>query len=418
MKAKAEAGDAEAQYLVGQQQERAVELFPANKEKILAKAVEWYQKSADQGYAPAQEALALFYLYGDGGLTQNSQKGINLLRESGKNGNPDAHFTLGLIYEDGIKGYLGKNSTESLKWYRMAAQSEHIGAQYKLGHNFLYGKGAPSDLEEAMMWFKKAADNGNLMAMTELAVLYEDGIGVPKDRVEATRLFKVVEKAKSDNANEHLTVLRRARGYAVGDDDAPNHLEVYFSPGCGTCLDFFDRQLGVLKQNIDRGRVRVSFIDISIIQISKNPKIARALTNVSMAVDCVAHDREKGRYTSALQSFMTYLRKVSPPPKEGKYQDSNEMWQNWMGFRPPFLEAKELTLENIGPQYASSEKVDFEKCWNEQSPLYQKVQTARIERMKLRLTADSQVAPKVGMLTFVLNGRKISEEFDPAIFDD
>ena len=85
------------------------------------KAVEWYRKAAEQGYASAQSNLGICYSNGEG-VTQDYGKAV--------------------------------------EWYRKAAEQGHASAQYNLGGCFYNGQGVVQDSDQAIEWFQKAAEQG------------------------------------------------------------------------------------------------------------------------------------------------------------------------------------------------------------------------------------------------------------------
>lgn len=70
----AKAGDAEAQYYIGQIHEKGLGLDPD-----LTSAAEWYQKAAARGHAGAQTSLGYFYEVGLG-VAQDRERALNLYR--------------------------------------------------------------------------------------------------------------------------------------------------------------------------------------------------------------------------------------------------------------------------------------------------------------------------------------------------
>jgi len=75
---------------------------------------------------------------------------------------PQSQFEKGLRYAsgDGVE----QSSTESAKWYRLAADAGHVEAQKRLGFLYATGKGVGQDYAEAEKWFRKAAENGAIGA--------------------------------------------------------------------------------------------------------------------------------------------------------------------------------------------------------------------------------------------------------------
>lgn len=163
--AKARAGDAEAQYQVGNYYRRGIipGMFetPDNKE-----AARWYAKSAYGGCIDGMVAHA------------------------------------GCL----IEGYLAKNPKEAIKWYEKAAKSGNVSAYYNIGFCYDKGIGVQQNNKKAVKYYKKAAKMGSAFAANSLAICYYTGKGVIKDYPEAYRLFKMA--ADSGNPAAFANVAR------------------------------------------------------------------------------------------------------------------------------------------------------------------------------------------------------------------
>ncbi len=113
----AESNDARAQFAIGNLYFRGLGV-----ERNPQKSIEWYGKSALQGYAPAQ-------------------------------------FNLGNAYKHG-RG-VAKNDSLANEWWRKAAEQGISSAQFNLGMQYYYGRGVAVDKEAAVRWFSEAAENGH-----------------------------------------------------------------------------------------------------------------------------------------------------------------------------------------------------------------------------------------------------------------
>lgn len=133
--------------------------------KDYAKAMQWYQLAADQGYALAQSNLGVMY---------NNGQGVPRDR---------AQYKLGMAYEMG-KG-VAKNRVESMKWHLKAAEQGHADALFTIGYMYDKGEGVPENDAEAVKWYRSAAEDGDIWAQNILGVLYAKGVGVPEDFVQA-----------------------------------------------------------------------------------------------------------------------------------------------------------------------------------------------------------------------------------------
>lgn len=122
--ARAEAGEAKAQFDLAEMYAKGDGVEPSNQE-----AVKWYRFAADQGYALAQYNLGFMYERGRG-VDYNDQEAVKWYRLAAEQGLADAQFNLGSIYADG-RG-VEQNYQDAVKWYRLAAEKGHAGAQSAL----------------------------------------------------------------------------------------------------------------------------------------------------------------------------------------------------------------------------------------------------------------------------------------------
>ncbi len=123
------------------------------------------------------------------GLAQPSTRGavvspIRALHSLAEQGNIEAQFNLGLLYDQG-RG-LPKDKTAALRWYRRAAVQGDMFAHNALGDNYWEGTGVPKDDREAARWGGLAADKGFVPAQHSLGkILAGGGQGVSADRQQA-----------------------------------------------------------------------------------------------------------------------------------------------------------------------------------------------------------------------------------------
>ena len=111
----------------------------------------------------------------------------NLLKTAVK-GDVIAQFNIANAYYNGVG--VAKNFTESVKWYRIAADQGNADAQYNLGVAFYTGTGIYKDFAEAVKWFVKAAQQGETNAQCSLGQAYFNGDGVDQDYVAAVKWYQ------------------------------------------------------------------------------------------------------------------------------------------------------------------------------------------------------------------------------------
>ena len=161
-----------------------------------AKAKEWYEKSAAQGYALARFNLGNMYAHGTG-VEQDYAKAIDYYEQAAAQGLADAQVNLGYMYYSG-QG-VAQDYTKAIYYCEQAAAQNTAEAQSNLGVMYYNGCGVKRDYVKAREWFEKAAAQGNASAQCNLGIIYSDGHGVEQDYVKAREYF---EQAAAQNMAE------------------------------------------------------------------------------------------------------------------------------------------------------------------------------------------------------------------------
>ena len=76
------------------------------------------------------------------------------MRRAAEEGNPEAQFSLGELYEEGqlISEDFAQTVESLLEWYGRAAEQGHVDAQFNLGRMYADGEGVAQDYVLAHMW--------------------------------------------------------------------------------------------------------------------------------------------------------------------------------------------------------------------------------------------------------------------------
>lgn len=159
-----------------------------------ATALRLWRPLADQGNAEAQYALGMMYEGGQG-VPKNYVSAAKWWRLAADQGHTFAQFNLGTLYDNG-KG-VRQNKTEALKWYHLAAERGNDGAQFNVGLLHFAGVAVSENRVEAAKWFRRAADQGHLGAQVYLGLCYATGLGVPQDNIQAY-MWLSLAAARSD----------------------------------------------------------------------------------------------------------------------------------------------------------------------------------------------------------------------------
>ncbi len=178
----AENGYAQAQYVVGNC------YFDATlADRDLPTAMKWYEKAALQGYPEALEK-------------------VNHVR---------ADMTE--LYNRGVDAYAHENYTDAVKYYTVAAEFGHRGAQCNLGYCYQNGMGCEQNMRYAIHFYRKAAEQESGVAEFNLASCYLQGQGgLTYDYAKANELLRRAAAHGAPQAKEVLEELstRRAKKLA------------------------------------------------------------------------------------------------------------------------------------------------------------------------------------------------------------
>lgn len=111
-----------------------------------------------------------------------------LWRDLAEQGDSEAQFNLGILYDRGSDS-IEKDDEAASTWFEKAARQGHVGAQFNLGNAYRKGRGKAQSAEQAVYWWQQAADNGSPNAQFNLAIQYYQGDGVEKNWDTAVRYF-------------------------------------------------------------------------------------------------------------------------------------------------------------------------------------------------------------------------------------
>ena len=134
------------------------------------KAFELFLKSANQGYADAQESLAYCYDLGQG-TARDYIKAAEWFTKAAQKGKFVSQNSIALKYQkgEGVK----QNSRYALNWFHRSASSNYKYASYNLGVAYEQGKGTPVNYAKAKYWYEKAIEQGHPSAKDNLSSLLD-----------------------------------------------------------------------------------------------------------------------------------------------------------------------------------------------------------------------------------------------------
>ncbi len=201
------------------------------------RALELYQRSAEQGYGLSMFALGEAYME-----QQDYEQAVLWLEKSVEKREPKAYHRLGACYENGYgvqqdarraaelfcagsqMGYLGakkalqrmaengfafaqlqmgialyhgdtdeetekQENAQAAMWFQRAAEQGEAEAQYRLGRLHYETGRAENSLQMAVQWFEKAAEQNHLDGLRNLAFCYAFGDGVKSSKSKSKELY-------------------------------------------------------------------------------------------------------------------------------------------------------------------------------------------------------------------------------------
>ena len=136
---------------------------------------------------------------------QDYDKVIKLFKNGAKQGDAEAQYNLGYMYENG-KGVEG-DYVIAAEWYEKAAAQGHAKAQNNLAFLYRKGYGVPQDIDKAIELYEKSAGQGCTIAQTNLGYLYKYGTEVGQDYVKAAEWFRKAAEQGNPTGQVNLAEL-------------------------------------------------------------------------------------------------------------------------------------------------------------------------------------------------------------------
>jgi len=157
-----------------------------------------YEQSAEGGDAEAMYALACDYNAGNG-VAPDREKAAAWMTKAAEAGNAAAQCEVGFRYENPPRDPskpVRMNLPQAVKWYRLAADQNNAGGQYRLGLCYLAGQGVEKDEERGLDLIRRAAEKNGPAPLIELARLYAMGVGEPRN--DQDRPMQLLQRAAQD----------------------------------------------------------------------------------------------------------------------------------------------------------------------------------------------------------------------------
>jgi TPR repeat protein/tRNA A-37 threonylcarbamoyl transferase component Bud32 len=170
------------------------------------KAFTYYLKGANFGNVPCMYSVGYSYFYGDG-VEEDKGLGYAWYERGAQLGNDLCMHALGRVYEYGTDS-VPVDRQKAREWYEKAARAGNMNAMCALGRWYEHTD-YPDDNDplEALYWYKKGAEAGNADCMNEYGRMLGWSEGVQKNTPEAIRWLRRAAIKASNYAAVNLCLL-------------------------------------------------------------------------------------------------------------------------------------------------------------------------------------------------------------------
>ncbi len=176
----------------------------------ITKALSWFRKSTEQGFALAQYKLAIM-LYKGMGAPVNKIQALSWFHKSAEQRMVLAQYNLGIMFSNGDG--VPEDKKQAVDWLRPAAEKGISSAQYHLGSILYVGfEGVPQDKAEAVHWYRQSAEQGHANAQYNLATILFNGDGIPQDKKQAVDWYRQSAEQGFMEAQHSLALVMRDNG--------------------------------------------------------------------------------------------------------------------------------------------------------------------------------------------------------------
>jgi uncharacterized protein len=162
------------------------------------KADEYMRRAAEAGNAAAQ------FNWGQILISENpGDKGLELAlpfyEKSAAQGVADAQYAVAQLYMS-VKQVPAEKRDRARQWMERAAKAGYDTAQLDMGIWYVNGVGGERDFDRGFEWLRIAAMRGNVVAQNKLAYLYINALGTRPNPVEAAKWYVLSRRAGLQDA--------------------------------------------------------------------------------------------------------------------------------------------------------------------------------------------------------------------------
>ena len=322
LEAKAEAGDADAAYVLGDIYDQGYNCVGVDQKRALF----WYERAAEMEQPDALNNIGSMYQHGDGGMEVDLVKAREYYVRAVAAGCGGAMSNLAHFYSNG-RGGLEADPKKAMKLFKAAVRQGYANAAVSVGYRYDNGVHCRKSVVKALYWYRVAEKADDAQACYNLAVTYYHGDGVPQDHARAVALLRRGVEQRHP-ASCWLLGMAYEFGRSV-DEDLERSLELYerasdlgFSSGAKAV----DRVLDTLGEQLseeDDAEARIADLRQMVFNPQKRFRV-RALLHELARLDTLL--REEGRMTPVLEGQMKlaggYAQWMTGDPACGEWVDA------------------------------------------------------------------------------------------------
>ena len=108
-----------------------------------------------------------------------------------------------------MRSLANEDDAKAVSWYRKAAEQGDADAQFNLGWMYDFGKDVPEDDAKAVSWYRKAAEQGLADAQYNLGLMYALGRGVPEDYAQGYAWLSIAASQGREKAKESKGIIKK-----------------------------------------------------------------------------------------------------------------------------------------------------------------------------------------------------------------
>jgi TPR repeat protein len=131
-------------------------------------------------------------------VRQSPQEALAAVRADAERGDPQAMFTMGGLYVDGL--IVQRNFSVAREWYEKSAGAGLPEGIFNVGVCWETGMGSEADPVKAAEFFKRAADMNLPQALFKMSVILDGGLGVERDAAAAMDYLRRAADARHPDA--------------------------------------------------------------------------------------------------------------------------------------------------------------------------------------------------------------------------